>query len=315
MLVIYPTIKPYAVYQLSVSARHTLYVEECGNPGGLPVVFLHGGPGVGCNPDHRRYFDPTLYRIILFDQRGCGQSVPHAALEENTTQDLVADLEMIRKHLKVEKWVVFGGSWGSTLGLIYAQTYPERVISLILRGIFLCRQEDLDWFYKPGGASRLFPDQWDLLVEYLSSAERTDILQSYYRRLIGADELVRMAAAKAWVQWEANCATLQPSPKTVNRFMDPHLAISMARIETHYFVNHAFLEPDQILKNAHRLENIPGIIIHGRYDVICPLEGAYKLHKTWPTSELQIIRDAGHAACEPGIVNALITATNAIARC
>jgi len=313
MLTLYPAIKPYAIHQLAAGTRHTIYVEECGNPQGLPVIFLHGGPGGGCDPEHRRFFDPTLYRIVLFDQRGCGQSTPHAELEENTTPLLVADLEMIRQHLKIQKWVIFGGSWGSTLGLVYAQTYPEYVQSLILRGIFLCRQEDLNWFYQEGGASKLFPDQWDLFIEHLSPAERTEILQSYYQRLTGSDELARMAAAKVWAQWEANCATLQPNQQALNRLTHPHVAMSLARIETHYFMNNAFLEPNQILKNAHRLTGIPGIIIHGRYDVICPLENAYKLHKAWQTSELQIIRDAGHSACEPGIINALITATNAIA--
>ena len=313
MLTLYPAIKPYAIHQLAVDERHTVYVEECGNPQGLPVVFLHGGPGVGCDPDHRRYFDPTLYRIVLFDQRGCGQSTPHAELEANTTQALMADMEAIRLHLKIEKWVIFGGSWGSTLALVYAETHPEYVISLILRGIFLCRKKDLDWFYQEGGASRLFPDYWSLFVEHLSKTEQVEILQNYYQRLTGQDELARMAAAKMWAQWEASCATLQPNAQTVNRLMHPHVAMSMARIETHYFMHDAFLEPNQILKNVHRLSNIPGIIIHGRYDVICPLEGAYTLHKAWPASELQIIRDAGHAACEPGIVNALITATNTIA--
>lgn len=313
MLTLYPAIKPYAIHQLAAGARHSLYVEESGNPQGIPVVFLHGGPGVGCDPEHRRFFDPTLYRIVLFDQRGCGQSVPHAELEENATQDLVADIEMIRHHLKIDQWVVFGGSWGSTLGLIYAETHPERVISLILRGIFLCRPEDLNWFYQEGGASRLFPDQWEAFIEHLLPAERSEVIQSYHQRLTGSDELARMSAAKAWAQWEASCATLQPNSQAINRLTHPHIAMSMARIETHYFMNQGFLEPNQILRDAHRLARVPGIIVHGRYDVICPLENAYKLHKAWPSSELQIIRDAGHSACEPGIINALITATNTIA--
>jgi proline iminopeptidase len=314
MLTLYSPIKPYAVHQLPVDALHTLYVEESGNPEGLPVIFIHGGPGAGTTPDNRRFFDPSLYRIILFDQRGAGQSTPHAELEGNTTQNLVLDMEFIRTHLGIERWVLFGGSWGSTLALVYAEAHPERVINLILRGIFLCRQHDLDWFYQPGGTSRLFPDQWEAFISHLPEHERSEILQSYYRRLTGDDEIAKMSAAKAWSLWEGSCATLQPNTQVVNHFTHPHVAMSLARIEAHYFMHHVFLEPDQILKNAHRLENIPGVIVHGRYDVICPLDGAYELHKAWPLSELKIIRDAGHSACELGIINALVTATNTVAQ-
>ncbi len=310
MLTLYPAIKPYAVHQLAVDDIHTLFIEECGNPKGLPVVFLHGGPGAGITPDHRRYFDPSLYRIILFDQRGSGQSTPHASLEQNTTSLLVSDLEAIRKHFGIDKWVLFGGSWGATLALVYAETHPSRVLSLILRGIFLARPEDIAWFYQVGGTSRVFPDYWESFVGHLPVDEQKEILQNYYQRLTGQDEVARMAAAKAWSLWEGCCATLQPNRETVNQFSQPHLALSLARIETHYFMHDSFLEPNQILKNVSRLAGIPGIIVHGRYDVICPLDAAYALHKAWPGSELDIIRDAGHAACEPGIINALVVATN-----
>jgi len=314
MLSLYPPIRPYAVHQLAVDERHSLYIEECGEPRGLPVVFLHGGPGSGCDPDHRRFFDPALYRVILFDQRGAGQSTPYAELKNNTTQALVSDMEAIRVHLGIDKWVLFGGSWGSTLALVYAQTYPDRVLNMVLRGIFLCRDGDLAWFYETGGASRLFPDAWEAFIGHLPSEEQKSVLKNYYQRLTGEDEVAKMAAAKAWSLWEASCATLQPNAQVTNHFAHPHIAMSLARIEAHYFINHCFLEPNQILKNAHKLANIPGVIIHGRYDVICPLDGAYALQKAWPRSELQIIRDAGHAACELGIASALVTATNTIAR-
>lgn len=313
MLTLYPPIKPYAVHQVAVDSIHTLYVEESGNPTGLPVVFLHGGPGAGTDPENRRFFDPDVYRIVLFDQRGAGQSTPFADLESNTTPNLVSDMEKIREHLGIEAWVLFGGSWGSTLALVYAETHPKQVINMILRGIFLCRPEDLAWFYQSGGANRIFPDHWEAFVGHLAEEERSEIIQSYYRRLTGEDEIARMAAAKAWSLWEGCCATLQPNTQVVNHITHPHVAMSLARIEAHYFMNEAFLEPNQILKNAPRLQNIPGTIIHGRYDVVCPLDNAYALHKAWPQSELKIIRDAGHSACELGIINALVTATNAIA--
>lgn len=314
MLNLYPAIKPYAVHQLAVDDMHTLYIEESGNPQGLPVVFLHGGPGAGVDPNNRRFFDPSLYRIVLFDQRGSGQSTPHAELTNNTTQLLVSDMEQIRRYLNIEKWVIFGGSWGSTLALVYAETYPDRVINLILRGIFLCREEDLAWFYQPGGASRVFPDQWEAFIKHLPEDEQTEITQNYYKRLTGEDEVARMSAAKAWSLWEAACATLQPSPQVVTHLTTGHTAMSLARIEAHYFMNKAFLEPNQILKHADKLSQIPGVIVHGRYDMVCPLDNAYALHKAWPKSELQIIRDAGHASCEAGIVSALVAATNTVAQ-
>ncbi len=314
MLVLYPCIKPYAVHQLAVDDLHSLYVEESGSPQGIPVLFLHGGPGSGTSPEHRRFFDPSQYRIVLFDQRGSGHSTPHAELKNNSTQALVSDIEAIRQHLNIDRFVLFGGSWGSTLALVYAETHPKRVLSMILRGIFLCRKEDIDWFYKEGYASRIFPDAWEALVNHLTPEERNNILASYYRRLTGEDELVRMAAAKAWSLWEGVCSTLQPNLNVINHFTEHHVAMSLARIETHYFMNQTFLEPNQIIQNADKLQDIPGILVHGRYDIVCPLENAYALHQVWPKSRLDIIRDAGHSAYEPGIIHALISATNETAR-
>ena len=315
MYELYPDIKPFTVQRLAVDELHTLHVEECGNPHGLPVLFLHGGPGAGCESVHRRFFDPTLYHIVLFDQRGCGQSTPYAELSNNTTWHLVADIETIRQQLGIERWVVFGGSWGSTLGLAYAETHSERVLGLILRGIFLCRPQDIRWFYQEG-TSRLFPDAWEHYLAPIPVAERGDLLQAYYRRLTGDDELERLRVAKSWSIWEGSTLTLEYDPAVVDRFAKVHRALSMARIEAHYFVHHTFLEPDQLLRDAHRLKDIPGVIVHGRYDVICPLDGAWALHKVWPDSELHIIPTAGHAATEPGIAAALVEATRVMAaRC
>lgn len=314
MLNLYPNIVPYAVHQLAVDALHRVYVEESGTPNGIPVLFIHGGPGAGCDPGQRRFFDPNLYRIVLFDQRGAGRSTPHAELKDNTTQALVSDMETIRAYLGIEKWVLFGGSWGSTLALVYAETYPQRVLGMILRGIFLCRTEDLAWFYEAGGASRLFPDYWEAFVGHLPKDEQNNILKNYYRHLTGKDEIARMSAAKAWSRWEGLCATLKPNAKVVDHFTDPHVAMSLARIEAHYFINQVFLSENQLLAHANRLVEIPGIIVHGRYDVVCPVDGAYALHKAWSSSELEIICDAGHSATEPGIMHALILATNKMAQ-
>jgi proline iminopeptidase len=304
----YPAIKPYVTHSLAVDALHTLYVEECGNPEGLPVVFLHGGPGAGCESWHRRFFDPEVYRIVLFDQRGCGRSTPHAELRDNTTQHLVADIERIRAHLGIERWVVFGGSWGSTLGLVYAETHPGRVLGLILRGIFLCRPVEIRWFYQEG-ASWLFPDYWEEYLRPIPEDERADLVSAYYHRLTGEDEIARMAAAKAWSRWEGKTSNLLPRKEVVDHFSEPYTALSLARIECHYFMNHSFLAPDQILRDAHRLADIPGVIVHGRYDAVCPLRNAWELHQAWPRAELRIIPDAGHSALEPGIVDALVRAT------
>jgi proline iminopeptidase len=309
---LYPEIQPYVQHSLGVDAPHVLHVEECGNPHGLPVVFVHGGPGAGCEPWHRRFFDPARYRIVLFDQRGCGRSTPHASLEANTTQALVADMERIREHLGIERWVVFGGSWGSTLGLVYAETHPGRVLALVLRGIFLCRPHEIRWFYQEG-ASRLFPDQWERYLAPIPEAERHDLLSAYHRRLISDDEVARMAAAKAWSGWEGSTATLRPNRAVVDHFENPFTALSLARIECHYFVHDSFLNPNQILAEAGRLKDVPGVIVHGRYDVICPVENAWQLHKAWPGAALHIIPDAGHSAAEPGITDALIRATDSFA--
>lgn len=313
MQIFYPEIKPYQRHQIPVEAPHELYVDESGNPDGIPILFVHGGPGAGCGKFDRRFFDPEVYRIILFDQRGAGRSRPHAELQNNTTQKLVEDMEVIRTTLGIEKWALFGGSWGSTLSLVYAQTHPERVLGLILRGIFLCRREDLRWFYQEG-ASRLFPDFWEDFIAQIPVAERDDLMAAYHRQLTGENQIQQMAAAKAWAGWEGRTATLKPCQDVVDSFTEPHRALSLARIEAHYFMNNVFLEENQILRDMHKIAGIPGTIVHGRYDVICPLDNAYALHKAWPGSELHIIREAGHASREPGIVDALIRATDELAR-
>lgn len=313
MLGLYPEIQPYSQFRLAVEEPHVLYVEESGNPRGIPVVFLHGGPGAGSQPWHRRFFDPEKYRIVVYDQRGSGKSTPHAELRGNTTPRLVDDLEQLREHLGIEQWLVFGGSWGSTLALAYAEAHPGRVLGLILRGVFLCRREDLLWFYQEG-ASRIFPDAWEDYERVIPPAERGDFIQAFHKRLTGEDEIARMAAAKAWSVWEGLCSTLKPNPGVVDHFADPHTALSLARIECHYFVNDIFLPPGQLLADVPKIRHIPGVIVHGRYDMVCPLDGAFALHRAWPESELHIIRDAGHSAAEPGIIDALVKATNDFAR-
>ena len=305
----YPAIDAQVSYRLAVDAIHELHVEECGNPQGVPVVFLHGGPGSGCEAWQRRFFNPAIYRIILFDQRGCGRSTPHAELAANTTWDLVEDMELIRKHCGIERWVLFGGSWGSTLALAYAETYPQRVSGLILRGIFLTRQQDIDWFYQRG-ASALYPDYW---LDYLSEippAERHDMVSAYYKRLTSADQEVRLSAAKAWSIWEGRTATLLPNNNVLEHFADPWAALSIARIECHYFVNQSFFRPDQLLEEVGKLKDIPGYIIHGRYDTVCPLEQAWALHQAWPQAQFKVIADCGHSAMEKGIRSALIEAAD-----
>ncbi len=312
MQCLFPEIRPNSTHLLPVDDIHTLYIEESGNPDGIPVLFIHGGPGAGCGALDRRFFDPDKFRIILFDQRGAGQSTPHANLENNTTNHLIKDIEKIRQFFHIEKWLLFGGSWGSTLALVYAQAFPERVCAMILRGIFLCREQDLEWFYQRG-ADRIFPDYWQDYLTQIPKPERDDMIKAYYKRLTGNNEIAKMSAAKAWSQWEGRCATLRPNPDVVHHFVEPHTAISLARIEAHYFINKAFLAPNQIINNAAKLANIPGIIIHGRYDMVCPLDGATALHDVWPSAELHIIRDAGHSSREPSIGDALIKATNDMA--
>jgi len=312
MRALFPEIRPNQTFYFD-AGPHELYVEESGNSAGLPVLFLHGGPGAGTRPYHRRFFDPEVYRIVLFDQRGAGRSRPHASLEQNTTADLIADIENLREHLGIEQWLVFGGSWGSSLGLLYAQAYPQKVLGLILRGIFLCRAHEIAWFYQQG-ASRVFPDYWADCIAPIPEGERDNMLHAYHSRLTGNDEIARMSAAKAWAQWEARCASLHPDPGVRGDFADPHTALSLARLEAHYFVNESFLAPNQILRDMHRIQQIPGIIVHGRYDIICPLENAVQLQQSWANSQLRIIPDAGHAATEPGITDALLQATQDMAQ-
>jgi len=306
---LFPEIEPYNKGTLKVSDIHTLYWEECGNPQGQPVIFLHGGPGGGIATDHRRFFDPNTYRIILFDQRGAGQSTPSAELRENTTWDLVNDTEKIREMLKIDKWLVFGGSWGSTLALTYAITHPERVKGLVLRGIFLCRPSEIKWFYQEG-ASQIFPDVWDEYLKPIPVEDRGDMVRAYYKHLTSQDAEVRLRAAKAWSKWEAATSRLIVDPKAIDEFDDPEYALAFARIECHYFINNAFFASDNwILENVHRIRHIPAVIVQGRYDVVCPARSAWDLHKAWPEAKITIVPDAGHAAAEPGTRSALIEAT------
>lgn len=310
---LYPDIKPYQTHHLKVDAPHVIYLEESGNPDGIPVLFVHGGPGAGCESYHRRFFDPEIYRILLFDQRGAGRSTPHAELAGNTTQALVADMEVIREKLEINRWVLFGGSWGSTLSLVYAETHSDRVMGLIVRGIFLCREKEINWFYQQG-ASRIFPDFWQDFIAPIAEKDRGHLLKSYYEKLTGTNEIAQMKAAKAWSIWEGRTATLTQNKNVIDHFGSAHTALSLARIECHYFMHDSFLEENQILNNADKLQNIPGVIVQGRYDLICPMESAWDLHKAWSGSELKIIADAGHSATEPGTVDALVEATIAMAK-
>jgi proline iminopeptidase len=308
---LFPAIQPSKTWRLPVSDLHTLYIEESGNPDGVPVIFLHGGPGGSCEPGHRRFFDPESYRIILFDQRGSGKSRPHASLEENTTWDLVADLEKIRDFLEIEKWVVFGGSWGSTLALAYAQTHPQQVLGLILRGIFLARDEDVNWFFN-GQAARILPEAWQHFIEPIPQAERDDIIAAYYQRLTSSNEIVRMGAAKAWSIWEGSSVTLLPDKNVVDHFSDPHIALSIARIECHYFCNKSFFRPNQLIEDMDKINHLPGFIVHGRYDMVCPIDQAVLLQQHWENARLKVIGDAGHAVTEHGIAKALVESCNAM---
>lgn len=312
MRTMYPEIEPYRTHQMAVDNRHTLYVEECGNPDGLPVIFLHGGPGAGLSPYHRRFFDPARYRIVLFDQRGAGRSTPFADLTDNTTWHLVADIEAIREKLRIERWVVFGGSWGSTLALAYAQSHPERVLGLVLRGIFLCRPEEIRWYYEEGGASWILPDKWQRYVSAIPAEERHAMLDAYWQRLTSDNEAVRLAAAKAWGAWEGGGITLEDSPETEASFSAPEVALSLARIEAHYFRNNGFFEHGQLLQDVEKLRHIPTTIVHGRYDIICPVKNAFDLAAAWPEASFHVVL-AGHAASEPAIVDVLVEATDRLA--
>jgi len=310
MKTLYDPIEPFDQGMMSVSPVHTLYYEQCGNPEGQPVVFLHGGPGGGIVPDYRRYFDPSVYRVVLFDQRGSGNSTPHANLEENTTWHLVADIEQLRERLGISAWMVFRGSWGSTLALAYAETHPERVRQLVLRGIFLCRPKEIAWFYQDG-ASAVFPDLWEHYLKVIPEGERGNMLEAYHRRLTSEDEEVRLEAARAWSIWEGSTSKLFPSQNLIDTLADPHMALSLARIECHYFMNNAFFDTDNYLvENVGKIRHIPTVIVQGRYDMVCPMMSAWELHRAWPEAELRVIADAGHSATEPGIVDALVDATD-----
>ena len=309
---LYDEIEPFDKGLLRVSAVHELYYEQCGNPEGKPVVFLHGGPGAGLVPDYRRFFDPEAYRVILFDQRGSGRSVPHASLDDNTTWHVVADIQQLREHFGVDQWLVFGGSWGSTLALAYAETHPERVSGLVLRGIFLGRQNEARWFYEDSqGASAIFPDNWEHFLDVIPEAERGDMIGAYYRRLTSTDESTRQEAARAWSIWESSALRLLPDQELIDEFSEPEKAVALARIECHYFTNNCFFETDNyLLEHVDRIRHIPAVIVHGRYDIICPLLSAWELHRAWPEATLNIIPDAGHSTSEPGITDALVRATD-----
>ena len=309
---LYPEIEPYASGMLDVGDGHSIYWERVGTPGAKPAVMLHGGPGAGCNPNHRRQWDPARYDVLLFDQRGCGRSIPFASLENNTTWDLVSDMEKLREMCGFEKWQVFGGSWGSTLALAYSQTHPERVSEIILRGIFLCEQPELDWLVKYG-ASALFPEEWDRFTAHVVGQEGSDMTAIYSRLLDDADPEVRRAAASAWNRWEGVTCTLLPQEDTVDHMADGDNAVATARIETHYFLNYAWLEPGQLLRDVHRLKGIPGIIVQGRHDCCTPPAAAWALKKAWPEVDLQIVHDGGHLFTEPGITDGLVRATDAFA--
>ena len=306
---LFPEIEPFRTHRLPVSSVHEIYVEQCGSPDGKPIVFLHGGPGGGIAPLFRRYFDPKVWNVVLFDQRGCGKSTPFSNLTENTTWDLVSDMETIREHLGIDSWTVFGGSWGSTLALAYAETHPERVAGLLLRGIFLGTKQEIDWLYQCG-ASRLFPEAWDDYLAPIPQGERGDLLGAYHKRLTSEDPRTRAQAAKAWSTWEARTSKLIPDPEMIEHFASDEFADAFARIECHYFLNRCFFKTDDyLLANAHKLQGIPGVIVHGRYDVVCTVDHAWELKKRWPDAELHIAGTSGHAITEPEIAKLLVEHT------
>ena len=331
----YPAIEPNRSGWLRVSPVHEIYWEECGNPNGKPALFVHGGPGAGADPRSRRFFDPRRYRIVLFDQRGCGRSRPHASLEDNTTWHLVADMELLREHLSIERWLVFGGSWGSTLSLAYSQTHPKRVTELVLRGIFMLRDWEIHWFYQhgangifllrrwelewfyqdPGGAAALFPDLWEHYIEPLSEEERKDCMRAYYRRLTSDDRKTLLAAARSWSIWEGALSYIKMNQDAVKKYGDPEFAAAFARIECHYFVNGGWLEREsQLLDDVHKIRHIPATIVQGRFDVVCPMRTAWALHKAWPEADFRVVPDSGHSAFEPGTARELIKATDRYSR-
>ena len=309
---LYPAIEPNRTGMLDVGAGHQLYYEECGNPSGKPVIVLHGGPGAGTNPEMRRFFNPAVYRIVLFDQRGSGKSRPHASLDDNTTWDLVNDIEVLRAALDIQRWQVFGGSWGSTLALAYAETHPDRTTELVLRGIFTVRQKELDWLYR-FGTSEIFPEAWARFVEPIPRQERDDLVGAYHRRLMSDAPEERLAAARSWSIFEGSTSQLVPTDDVAQMFGADNFALSLARIEVHYFVNKCFMEPDQLLRDVAKIRHIPGVIVHGRYDALCPPVNAYELAAVWPEVDLRITPDAGHSAFEPGNVHELVMATDRFA--
>lgn len=313
MYILYPSIKNFETHHLKVDDKHSLYIEESGNPNGIPVIYLHSGPGIGSDKYQRRFFDPEVYRIILYDQRGAGRSTPHAELKDNTTQHLVDDLEAIREHLNIDSWILFGSSWGSLLALVYSIQNPERVSGLVVHSTFLGRQQDIDWVYKEG-TNIFFPDYWDDFVKILSTGERANPLQAYHDKLRSADELTRMGSAKHWSMFQAQCSTLQPHNQTVDHLLDPKVAVGLVNIETHYFINNCFLEENYILDNIDKIADIPGFIVHGRYDAICPVKNAWELNQVWTKAQLYLVRDAGHSDKEPGMIDALIRVSNKIAK-
>jgi len=311
---LYPDVEPYRMGHLKVPGGHRIYWEECGNPRGKPAVFVHGGPGAGADARSRRFFDPRRYRIVVFDQRGCGRSRPHASLEQNTTWDLVADMERLREHLELDRWLVFGGSWGSTLSLAYAQSHPDRVTELVLRGIFMLRRKELEWFYQEG-ASAIFPDRWESYLAAIPPRERKDLMRAFYRRLTGPDRKAAVAAARAWAVWEGSTSFLYPDEETAARWGEDKFALAVARIECHYFVNRGFMKREsQLLDGVDRIRHIPAVIVQGRYDVVCPMMSAWDLHKAWPEADFRVVPDAGHSALEPGNTHELISATDRFAR-
>jgi len=310
--VLYPATEANHTGHLDVGSGHQIYYEESGNPHGKPAVFLHGGPGGGCTEKMRRFFNPDVYRVVLFDQRGCGKSTPHASLENNTTWDLVNDIEILRSALQIDRWQVFGGSWGSTLALAYSQGHPDRVTELVLRGIFMLRKKEIQWFYQKG-ASELFPDLWQHYLEPIPKSERKDLLSAYYKRLTSDDPDIRLRAAKAWSIWEASTSFLVPNEKITSTFSAHDLALSLARIECHYFVNGGFMEENQLIRNIDKIRNIPAVIVQGRYDVVCPMVSAWELAQAWPEADFRIVPDAGHAAFEAGNIHELIMVTDAFA--
>ncbi|MEE9452316.1 MAG: prolyl aminopeptidase [Gammaproteobacteria bacterium] len=308
---LYPAIKAYTEHQLAVDNTHKIYIEECGSPHGFPIIVVHDGPGAGCRSYHRRFFDPEVFRIILYDQRGTGRSTPHSELGNNTTQNLITDLEAIRNYLNINTWALFGGGWGALLSLAYAQAFPQYINHLVLYSVLLGRTQDIQWQYHQG-ANLIFPDYWQDFTSHLTTQEHTDVINAYHQRLHGNDDLARMWAAKSWSRWKARCATLRLNTRIIDDYSDPRFALNLALIESHYLQHQYFLEEDQIINNRDKIKDIPGYIVHSRYDMVCPLEAAWELHCAWPAAELFTIRDAGHSDKELGLIDALILATKEV---